>query len=871
MTVPAQRGACAVPEASQGVPVVEFRILGALNLLGADGHELKSVLAQPKRVALLAYLAAATPRRLHRRDSLVALFWPELDQEHARAALRQALHGLRHALGEGVFVSRGDEDIGLDQDQIRCDVVEFERAAEAGRLADALDLYRGDLLEGFFIRGALDFEQWLEDERVRLKVVALRSATLLAERGGLAESVQWGRRALRIAPLDEPTLRRLMQTLDRLGDRAGALDAYEAFAKRLAAELEADPAPETRALAGAVRDRVATLSSAATELAPLETGASAAAGAVAGVPERAPARPAPRRWVGAAAGVFGLAAAILWLVLRAPAPAPLNSKRVLVVPFANRTGDSTLDPLGNLAADWITYGLASTGVVEIADPGAMVLGGRTGGARRPPEAGHEAADARALSLASGSGLAVWGSMYRRNDRIEFAAQITDEASGRILHTLEPVLGEPQEPRPALTLLRERIMAALVEAVDARLGALASAAGQPPRYDAYLAFSTGVEMFYPGRNARAALPYFHRAAALDSTYGLPLIWAAWAYSGTALDRCDSTVIIARRLAGLRLTGLEQMQIDRVMARCRGDLPAAYALGRALTEAVPRSELMWEQLARDALDFDRPAEAVTILQRLHPDSGALSGRAGYYNWLTNAYHLLDQHDRELEAARRARRRFPRNLATLRMELLALAALRRGREVNERFDEINALPRDPIRLPAPVMREIALDLAAHGDSAAARIALDRTLAWHASRPATELATASLRFERAQTYYAAGYADSARVIAADLVRAHPQNEHYAGLLGALAAQRGDRAEAARLDQVLVALERPLDRGQATYWRACIAALLGERDTAVDLLARALDAGYVYQVRYLNAHVEPSFAALRGYTRFQKLLRPKG
>ena len=167
-------------------------MLGGLNLLGVGGHELKSVLAQPKRVALLAYLAAATPKRLHRRDSLVALFWPELDQEHARAALRQALHGLRHALGEGVLVSRGDEDIGLDHEQIRCDVVEFERAAEAGRLADALDLYRGDLLEGFFIRGAPAFEQWLEDERVRLKVLALRSATLLAERGGLAESVQWG-------------------------------------------------------------------------------------------------------------------------------------------------------------------------------------------------------------------------------------------------------------------------------------------------------------------------------------------------------------------------------------------------------------------------------------------------------------------------------------------------------------------------------------------------------------------------------------------------------------------------------------------------------------------------------------------------------
>ena len=846
--------------------MVEFRILGALNLLGAGGRELTSVLAQPKRVALLAYLAAATPRRLHRRDSLVALFWPELDQEHARAALRQALHGLRHALGDGVLVTRGDEDIGLDQQQIRCDVVEFEGAAEAGRLADALDLYRGDLLEGFFIRGAPAFEQWLEDERARLKAVALRGASALAQqsdaRGGLGESAQWTRRALRIAPLDEPTLRRLMQTLDRLGDRAGALEAYDAFAHRLTTELEAEPAPETRALVGAVRARVATLSQNATELAPLETVATASAP----VPRRS-----RRRWLGPAAAAVGLAVVVAAVTRQPRAPVPLNAKRVLVVPFTNRTGDSTLDLVGNLAADWITRGLDLTGVLELADPGAMVLGGRTVSANRAGQNAHEDTDARALALASGSGLAVWGSMYLRDDGIEFHAQITDEVRGRILHTLDPVLGDPREPRPALTLLRERIMAALAAAVDSRLGALASSAGTPPRYDAYLAFSAGVEIFYGGRRARDALPYFQRAAALDSTYALPLIWAAWAHAGTALDQCDSTAAIAEHLTAMRLTSLEQMQIDRVMARCRGDLAGAYALGSRLVEAVPRSELMWEQHAVDALDLNRPREAVTILERLHPDSGALSGRAGYYNWLTNAYHLLGEHDRELDVAERARQQFPRNLATLRMELVALAALGRGREVNERFDEIDALPPDPIRLPAPVMRETALDLAAHGDTAAARAALDRTLAWLASRPAAEQATEYLRFERALTHYAAGHADSARAIVAALALAHPRNERYAGLLGALAAQRGDRTEAARTDRVLVAVERPLGRGQATYWRACIAALLGERNTAVDLLARALDAGYVYQVRFLNAHVEPSFAALRTYPRFRELLRPKG
>src|SRR2546422_4128786 len=69
MTLLADAWVCAVPEVSREVPLVELRILGGLNLLGAGGRELSSVLAQPKRVALLAYLAAATPRRLQDRKS----------------------------------------------------------------------------------------------------------------------------------------------------------------------------------------------------------------------------------------------------------------------------------------------------------------------------------------------------------------------------------------------------------------------------------------------------------------------------------------------------------------------------------------------------------------------------------------------------------------------------------------------------------------------------------------------------------------------------------------------------------------------------------------------------------------------------------
>ena len=71
--------------------MIELRTLGRLDLRDSKGREVRSILSPTKRFALLAYLAVAVPRGFHRRDILLALFWPELDQEHARRALRQAL------------------------------------------------------------------------------------------------------------------------------------------------------------------------------------------------------------------------------------------------------------------------------------------------------------------------------------------------------------------------------------------------------------------------------------------------------------------------------------------------------------------------------------------------------------------------------------------------------------------------------------------------------------------------------------------------------------------------------------------------------------------------------------------------------------
>jgi serine/threonine protein kinase/DNA-binding SARP family transcriptional activator len=239
--------------------MIELRMLGTLSLTSGDGRDVQALLGQPRRLALLAYLAAATPQGFHRRDSLLSLFWPELDQEHARAALRQALHVVRDALGADAVASRGDEEIGLDFTQVSSDVVAFDRAVEGEQFREALDLYRGNLLEGFFISDAPEFERWLETERARLQETASRAARALVEhyeaRSNLTTAAHWARRAIELAPSDEGLVRRLITLLDRHGDRAGALQAYDEFAAQLREQYDAEPAAETRALIAAVRAR----------------------------------------------------------------------------------------------------------------------------------------------------------------------------------------------------------------------------------------------------------------------------------------------------------------------------------------------------------------------------------------------------------------------------------------------------------------------------------------------------------------------------------------------------------------------------------------------------------------------------------------
>src|SRR6185437_1238996 len=286
--------------------MIQLEMLGAVALRASDGREFRPVLAQPKRLAVLAYLAVESAHGPQRRDRLFALFWPELSQAQARQALRQSIYFLRRSLGAQVLVNRGADEIGLDSGVLQSDVRAFIDHLDSGRLDEALALYRGSFLDGFFIADASpEFEQWLDATRAQLERRTIDAVWLLADSaersGNGAEAVRWARFAVRVAPTEERSLQRLVALYDRQGDRAGAVRAYAEFAQRLDAELDVEPSAETQALVDAVRCRsAASAPAAAAPALPGATPHDAGAGAAQSPNGNEPSLPSRsvRRWFG---------------------------------------------------------------------------------------------------------------------------------------------------------------------------------------------------------------------------------------------------------------------------------------------------------------------------------------------------------------------------------------------------------------------------------------------------------------------------------------------------------------------------------------------------------------------------------------------
>src|SRR5256884_5786869 len=232
-----------------------------------------------KALALLAYLAVEGG--MHPRKTLSESFWPELDAEHGRAALRATLLELRkllersHGPGEPAHLLVERDALGFDLDNsLILDLSLVESASkQVGRgieplasqareellrqLEQATHLAHGPFLAGFSLRDSQFFDDWTRQHREywHLRVHQLFDVlSKLYERAGDGErAIETVSRWLNLDPLNEEGYPRPVRLRFSQGDRAGALRAYANGRAVLADQLQVEPEPETVALAKRIR------------------------------------------------------------------------------------------------------------------------------------------------------------------------------------------------------------------------------------------------------------------------------------------------------------------------------------------------------------------------------------------------------------------------------------------------------------------------------------------------------------------------------------------------------------------------------------------------------------------------------------------
>ena len=822
--------------------MIEIRAFGAIDMLSDDRPDFGAIVMQPKRLALLLYLAIARPHGFHRRDNLVALLWPELDASHSRNALSKAIHHLRRALGDSVIVARGDE-VMLDLEQLTSDVREFSEATWKGDHQAALDLYRGPLAVGFFVDDAPEFERWLDSERDRLRAQVSRAAWALAEEARtdrkLNDAAQLARRASSFMPEDEPTLRRLMSFLASLGDRAGAIRACDAFASWLRKELEADPAPETQLLNQRIRENGnVVLSEPVSAIAPSPSPVAMP------LTERVP---RSMSWVRVAIIASGLVAVILigiGLAASTTARPVFDAKRVMVSRFENRTGDPRYDPVGVMAMDWISEDIAETGLVSVVDP-------------------------RSHSLAS-AGFVISGAYYIAGGRLLFHAQLSNSADRTISRAFVPVSAPVQSPTKGFDSLGLQAVASIAEATDTRVAAFSRVVRTPPSYESYLEYVKGIEAFARHDEAES-YGHFLRAYDLDTTFVTALLNAG----ASILNRWsgqDSIIAILRAKRG-SLSPFNQLWLDSYLASMRHDWPEVFRTTRELARQAPGSYFPFIH-AGAAISVNNPRAARDALLSVDPTRGWMRDWFDYWYARCNAQHMLGDYESELADARLGRRQYPRNFAVISAEVRPLATLGRANEVDALLDAASAMPAHDTWEVASPYAVAASEAAAHQHPAIALFAKQRVVKWYRSLPRERFEREPTQFGPAWMLYLAQAWPELAEHVEYLEKSAPQHARTIIYRGVVAAHGGNRARAMIADSLIQALGKRQPPGKpwlpsdaALYYRSEIAALLGDRDRAVALLQDAFADGLRYTV-YL--HASPAWASLRSDPRFIRIMEPK-
>lgn len=233
-------------------PVVRVNLLGPLEAW-LDDVRVEVRGRRPRTLLCLLALRAGSPVPV---DALVDRIWGDELPVDPGGSLHTCVRRIREVLGREAVVRAAGGGYLLDVDPGQVDVARFlsavggadevDESRRRDALADALSLWRGTPFEESLSPWLTDHEQprlvesYLSavERRVDLDLAAGRQREIVAELQQLVDR----------HPLREPLWARLLTSLDQLGRRAEALEAYDAVRSHLATELGVEPGAELQSL-----------------------------------------------------------------------------------------------------------------------------------------------------------------------------------------------------------------------------------------------------------------------------------------------------------------------------------------------------------------------------------------------------------------------------------------------------------------------------------------------------------------------------------------------------------------------------------------------------------------------------------------------
>lgn len=813
----------------------ELRVLGTTILKKEDGNLAHSVLAGPKRLAILTYLILEKPRGYRRRDELTVLFWPEMGQKSARNALSNILYHIRESLGKEVIINRGTEELSLNMDRIWCDALAFEEAINGGNPRKGLDLYNDDLLVGFHVSdGSNEFQNWLDRERERLKQLAAKGAWELAEneeqKGHYDAARRWARKAAGYLPYSQESQERLINFLNATGDDTGAREAFEAYARRLRSEWGMEPSEKLKNLVqdNDTEESASSSTSAANDPLEKDTATSAdkiisgqssearqaASSAIEGRPYK--------RWLAFFTVLFALVLlGIIWNnnASKHTEGSISQSKSVAVLPFTYiGTEDST---------DYFSLGMTEEILTSLAQVSDLSVISRTS----VMQYRNSEKSLREIGRELGANVIVEGSVLHHGNRIRINAQLIDVETDHHLWSksydreLENIFAVQSDISKSIA---EELQVELGESVKLRMERVPT-----DNLDAYERFLRGREYLHrtkKGEN-KTAIRLLKQAIAIDTDFDLARAVLAKAYAkdawmfGADASWADSAVVEAERAIALA-----------------PDLPEAHvAMGYARMSAGR---------------FSHAEESLKRALKLNPNDWEAANNLGIvYLQTGRMVRAIQQWTQSLQGDPASAHGYRFNLA---LAYRILGMLDRAEEFNHL-----SLALEPNFILA-IVNQAHVDLF-QGEKTAAKEAVAQLADEHDENPYVLLSTGWIyilagEVEKALDPLQRAYALSPAASGEGYVRAR---------LGYALWETGKVEQAEQLfeefeDFASEQFQKGNEYGMLPYELAAVHAVQGNTKQALRLLERALEAGWPYKLTLVN---DPMFAPIRNEERYQSVV----